>query len=120
MSHQALKRANDAGALVISPPVFAELAAAPGGTARSLDEFLQHAEVRVDWVMGEDVWREAARALREYAERRRAQPDGRGPRRILADFIIGAHALLHASVLLTFDRSLYRAGFPGLELLVPE
>jgi len=70
--------------------------------------------------MGEDVWREAARAYKEYAERRRAQPDDHGPRRILADFVVGAHALLLASALLTFDRRLYRAAFPGLEVLVPE
>ena len=120
LARRALRKADDAGALVISPPVYAELAAAPGGDAGALDAFLERAEVRVDWVMGEDVWREAARAYKEYAERRRAQPDGHGPRRILADFVVGAHALLLASALLTFDRRLYRAAFPGLEVLVPE
>ncbi len=96
------------------------MAAAPGGDAEALDTFLERAGVRVDWAMGEDVWREAARAYGGYAERRRAQPDNRGPRRILADFVVGAHALLHASALLTFDRRLYHAAFPDLEVLVSE
>jgi len=120
IARRALRRADDAGALVVSPPVYAELAAAPGGDAEALDAFLERAEVRVDWTLGEDVWREAARAYRGYAERRRAQPDGHGPRRILADFIVGAHALVHASALLTFDRRLYRAAFPGLRVIFPE
>ncbi|MBA3424634.1 MAG: type II toxin-antitoxin system VapC family toxin [Rubrobacter sp.] len=120
IARRALRSADAAGALVVSPPVYAELAAAPGGDAEALDTFLERAGVRVDWAMGEDVWREAARAYGGYAERRRAQPDNRGPRRILADFIVGAHALLHASALLTFDRRLYRAGFPNLRVLLPE
>ena len=120
IARRALRKADAAGALVVSPPVYAELAAAPGGDAEALDTFLERAGVRVDWAMGEDVWREAARAYGGYAERRRAQPDNRGPRRILADFIVGAHALLHASALLTFDRRLYHAAFPDLEVLVSE
>lgn len=120
LARRALRKADDAGALVVSPPVYAELAAAPGGDAGALDAFLERAEVRVDWVIGEDVWREAARAYRAYAERRRTQPEDHGPRKILADFIIGAHALLLASALLTFDRRIYRAAFPELEVLVPE
>ncbi len=120
LARRALRKADAAGALIVSPPVYAELAAAPGGDAEALDAFLERAGVRVDWVMGEDVWREAARAYKEYAERRRAQPDDHGPRRILADFVVGAHAQLLASALLTFDRRLYRAAFPGLEVLVPE
>lgn len=120
IARRALSRANDAGALAVSPPVYAELAAAPGGDAADLDAFLERAEVRVDWTLGEDVWREAARAYGAYAERRRAQRGDHGPRRILADFIVGAHALLLASALLTFDRRVYRAAFPELEIVVPE
>ena len=36
------------------------------------------------------------------------------PRRILADFLIGAHALRNGFPLLTLDDRIYRAAFPGL------
>ncbi len=120
VARRALRRAGSVGALVISPPVYAELVAAPRREAGEVDAFLSRTGVRVDWTLDEDVWREAARAFREYAKRRRAQPGDSGPRRILADFIIGAHASRLASALLTFDRRIYRAAFPELEILTPE
>jgi predicted nucleic acid-binding protein len=40
-----------------------------------------------------------------------------GPRRILADFVIGAHALRRAYALLTLDDRLYRLAFPRLEIM---
>ncbi|HWQ69804.1 MAG TPA: hypothetical protein VN494_07610 [Patescibacteria group bacterium] len=48
--------------------------------------------------------------------RRRTHRDP-GPRRILADFIIGAHALHNGFRLLTLDDRLYRATFPRLTIL---
>jgi predicted nucleic acid-binding protein len=65
------------------------------------------------------VWESAALAFRAYAERRRTQAGDPGPRRILADFITGAHALHRASSLLTFDQRIYRAAFPTLNVVVP-
>ena len=48
---------------------------------------------------------------------RRKQQGDSGPRRILADFVIGAHAMHLASALLTLDRGLYRVAFPKLKIL---
>ncbi len=47
----------------------------------------------------------------------RAKRGGRG--RVVADFLIGAHARLHADRLLTRDRGFYRPYFSGLEILDP-
>jgi predicted nucleic acid-binding protein len=43
--------------------------------------------------------------------------DGQVPRRILTDFLIGAHALVRGFTLLTFDQRLYAAAFPELNIL---
>ncbi len=115
----ALEGASQRGALVISPAVYAELVASPGRDAQMIDTFVDVARIRVDWLLERAVWRTAADAFRGYSERRRAQERSSGPRRILADFLIGAHALHHASALLTFDQGLYRAAFPVLTVLVP-
>ena len=57
----------------------------------------------------------AGRAFQAYAEWRRKQRD-RGARRILADFLIGAHASANGYRLLTLDDGLYRAAFPALAI----
>ena len=43
----------------------------------------------------------------------------KGPRRTLADFLIGAHADLTSGKLLTLNPKLYRSNFAGLEVVVP-
>lgn len=117
-ARRSLSRARGRGAIVVSAPVYAELAAAPGRGAAAVDEFLERTRIEVDWVLDEGTWRMAAAAFGAYAERRRSGGET-GPRRILADFVIGAHASRYASVLLTLDEGLYRAAFPDLNVAAP-
>ena len=114
-AQKALETAFSRGSLVISAPVFAELVAGPGRSEAFVTSFLDATGIAVDWDPGETVWRAAARAYRTYAERRRRRRE-RGARRILADFLIGAHAQVLGYRLLTLDERLYRAAFPGLTI----
>jgi predicted nucleic acid-binding protein len=115
-AQSALDSALDRGNLVVPAPVFAELMALPGRTEAFLDKFFQDTGVAVDWALNERVWRVAGRAFQSYAGRRRKQR-GPGPRRILADFLIGAYAASNGFPLLTLDEGLYQAGFPSLKIL---
>ncbi|MBI5085541.1 MAG: PIN domain-containing protein [Acidobacteria bacterium] len=115
-AQQALDRAGDAGALIISAPVYCELIAAPGRKREAVDRFLEDTGVAVDWGISEPVWRAAGVAFQAYAVRRRRQMET-GPRRLLADFLIGAHALHAAGRLLTMDEGLYESAFPALKLI---
>jgi predicted nucleic acid-binding protein len=112
----ALDAAFARGKLVISGAIFAELLAFPRRTEAFVDQFLEHTGIAVDWATDESIWRVAGRAFQSYANRRRRQKLG-GPRRVLADFLIGAHALERGYVLLTLDDRLYRVSFPALRVL---
>ena len=120
VAQKALADAASRGAVVICAAVYAELMAMPGLAEGELDTFLEETDVGVDWSLGAAVWRDAGRAFRSYAERRRKQKGDEGPRRILADFLIGAHAADSADRLLTLDPQLFRANFQDLEVFVPE
>lgn len=119
IAQKALVDAATKGAVVICAPVYAELIAMPGMGEDELDTFLEETDVGVDWSLEEPVWRNAGRAYLNYAERRRKQKGDAGPRRILADFVIGAHATASADRLLTLDPQLFRANFQNLEVVVP-
>ena len=112
----ALDTAFARGKLVISGAVFAELLAFPRRTESFLNQFLKDTEIAVDWTIDESIWRTAAKSFQKYANRRRKQRAGQ-PRRILADFLIGAHALENGYSLLTLDEGIYRAAFPKLHIV---
>lgn len=114
---RALLRARDEGSLVISPVVYAEVCAHPRATQTMVDGFLKETGIHPEFELSEQAWREVARRFAHYAKRRRASRGG-SPRRLLADFIVGAHALVHADRLLTLDSgTIYRRDFPQLRLL---
>jgi predicted nucleic acid-binding protein len=113
----ALEAAFRRGNMVVSAPVFAELIAAPGRTEDFVGSLLEENGIAVDWNLNEAIWRSAGRAFQAYAERRRKQRD-RGTGRLLADFLIGAHAQVSGYRLLSLDERLYRAAFPTLKVEV--
>jgi predicted nucleic acid-binding protein len=107
----ALKR----GSLLVPAPVYAELMASPGRTEGFLDTFFRETGITVEWAIEERIWRSAGRAFQKYAARRRKQREP-GPRRILADFLIGACASRAGYQLLTLDDGIYRAAFPEIRI----
>jgi predicted nucleic acid-binding protein len=111
-----LGEARQAGALLISPFVFAELHAYPGAAEAFIREFLAATGVVVDLRLEERIWNETGKRFALYAARRR-RSSGTGPKRLLADFLIGAHALVHADRLLTLDPQRYSKDFPEVPLM---
>lgn len=114
----ALEKARAAGTLAVSPAVYAEFAArrSPDYT----DTFFSEKGVEVDWHIGREVWRTAGSRYGDYVRARRCQKGDPGPRRILADFLIGAHALHFARALLTSDTGIYGTYFPELRVVSPQ
>lgn len=112
---EQLDKALEWGSLVLCPVVYAELHGYPGISRGKIDEFLDATRVSVDWRMDEEVWGLAGSRFADYAKRRRKQKHP-SPKRLLADFVIGAHAQLRADRLLTLDQRRYRHDFPELIL----
>jgi len=114
MVSEVLDQAATDGGLVICAAVYAELLAHPKAKLNFVDDFLSATGISIDFDLGEPVWREASARFAKYATRRRASRGGRA-KRLLADFIVGAHALLRADRLLTLDSAQYVRDFPDLE-----
>lgn len=109
-SRTALSQAAAAGQLVICEAVYAE-AGAHFRRQRELDAFLADAGIEFENSTPEACF-QAAQAWRQYRSRG-------GPRtRMLADFLIGAHAELQAGQLLSRDRDFYLQYFPRLRVPV--
>ncbi len=117
VARRALEEASSREALVMCGVVYAELIDAPGRTEAFVDQFCEEARIAVEWELKERIWRKAGVAFQGYATRRKKHGKSE-PRRLLADFLIGAHALENGYKLLTLDGGMYRRAFPGLKLEV--
>lgn len=105
-SREHIATALEAGELIISEIVYAELVPNFEDRAR-LESALRDTDVQLSPIDSDVAW-EAGRRWMQY---RRAG----GPRtRMLADFLIGAHALLKADQFLTRDRGFCESYFPEL------
>jgi predicted nucleic acid-binding protein len=110
-SEKRLARAAEAGALVISPTVVAELGACFNREIE-LKLFLRDTGLKLV-PFGLASLHLAGQTWKAY--QRKAGANGQG-RQAMADFLVGAHAMVHAERLLTRDRGFYRAYFPKLKL----
>ena len=111
----ALDAAAKTGALIVSPAVYAELRAHPGWSEVDVDRYLSSFGIRVDWQPEESVWRTAGNVFAAYALRRRRAGAG-APRRLIADFLIGAHAQARGG-LITRDGAFFARTFPKLRVV---
>lgn len=110
-SRRGLEDAATAGSPVLCDSLDAELCV-HFRPQRECDEFLEENAIRVESLSRAASFL-AGRVWREY----RRQGGKRD--RILADFLIGAHAQLQASRVLSRDRGFYRRMFPSFELIDP-
>jgi len=110
-SVKALRTATQQGRLVVCEVVWAEVAAwftsaeAAGGALRRFE--VEFSALTMEAAL------EAGIAWRAYRER------GGARTRVIADFLIGAHALCQADRLLSRDRGFYRSYFKRLSVLDP-
>jgi predicted nucleic acid-binding protein len=111
-SRDALRDAYDTGPLVACDIVWAEVRAHFPTDA----EF--SAAMRLLGIRFESIFDDAAaKAGQLWRELRRER--GASRVRVVADLLIGAHALLQSDALLTRDRGFYRARFKGLRIIEP-
>lgn len=126
------------GQLSISPFVWSEIKLLLD--EKKLDSFLKNNRILIDWEFTPEIWSTAAAAFRQYLENRRRSgslyycaacgavvpvrcPECSKiqgfPRHILPDFLIGAHALHRANILLTADLGIPQKYYPALKILNP-
>jgi len=120
---EALRRALRSGPVVVCDVVVAEVVTGLGNGSMVVDAL---EELGIDFSPLEQ--RSAVRAgemQRRYRERRaaesrRAAMPRAEPPRVVADFMIGAHALLQCQGLITRDSGFFRDYFKGLKVVTPK
>ena len=111
-SAEALALALSQGEVVLCDAVAAEVQTLLE-TRETVMDSLKEFGLRFDPVL------EAA-AVRAGHMQRRYRDRGGARQRVVADFLIGAHALLQCQALITRDDGFFRDYFKGLRLIVPK
>lgn len=133
-SEAALRQAYREGRLVVTPIVYAELAADGNfETEAALSRFLADLSIAVEEPSREALF-QAGEGFSRYADRRptgiqcpacgvrndvdcTACGNDLAPRQhVAADFLVGGHASTDATALVTFDAAFYGTYFPGLSV----
>ncbi len=111
-SRYALRQSSREGALIVCPVVVAELRAAYREDAQ-VRRLLLDLEIHVVDMDTQDGL-DAGKIHRSYLHA------GGGRSRVVADFLIGAHARNHATRLIARDRGFFRDHFGDLEVWYPD
>ncbi|MFN9745269.1 MAG: type II toxin-antitoxin system VapC family toxin [Betaproteobacteria bacterium] len=108
----ALRQALHVGPVVLCEVALAEVCTAVKGGAQIMD-------VLDDIGIGFSAMEPKA-ALRAGEMQRRYRQRGGHRSRTVADFLVGAHAMMQCDALITRDAGFYRDYFKGLKLIVPQ
>lgn len=114
-SHAAaatLRQALHLGPVVVCEVALAEVCTAIRGGSGIMD-VLDELGIRYSAM-------EAKSALRAGEMQRRYRQRGGNRSRTVADFLIGAHAMMQCDALITRDAGFYRDYFKGLKVIVPQ
>lgn len=90
--------------------------ACPGAGKGFVDTFLRDTQIKVNIHVECDVWELVGEAYSAYATRYRKDCAGR-LKRLLVDFMVGAHAYLKTDRLLTLDPRRYRSAYLELDIV---
>ena len=112
-SREALRQAYDAGALVACDIVWGEV------RAHFPDDSVFRSTLATLGVTYEPLQQEAAELAGQFWRRYCQATHRRDRDRLVADFLIGAHAQLQAEALLSRDRGFFHDHFEGLRLIDP-
>ena len=113
----ALRLALTNGPVVVCDVVLSELTAGLGSGSEVLD-VLEEMGVRFVPIDQRAAVR-SGEMQRKYNHRMRAAGQAAALNRTVPDFLVGAHALLQCSALITRDAGFFRDYFKGLKVIVP-